>query len=205
MEQGKGKGVAALQHHDTARSCCAALAAALLCILALSWAGSAAAGEWRLAPEASRLGFTATVERLPLEGRFGQYEAGIRFDPRRPEGGRLLVTVALASVEAGSADVNGMLASPAWLDTTRHPTATYRAETIDRTGADSFTARGTLTLKGVTRPFAVPFTWKEEGGAARLTGEAMLRRHDFGVGDQGGSVGPEVRVVVDLTLTPGVP
>ncbi len=205
MEQGKGRGVAAVQHDDTARSCCAAFAAVVLCILALTWAGSAAAGEWRAAPEASRLGFTATVERLPLEGRFGRYEADVRFDPRRPEGGRMVVTVALASVEAGSADVNGMLASPAWLDTTRYPTATYRADAIDKTGADSFTARGTLTLKGATRPFAVPFTWKEEGARARLTGEAMLRRLDFGVGDQGGSVGPEVRVVVDLTLTPGTP
>ena len=69
-----------------------------------------------------------------------------------------------------------------------------------------YLARGTLTLRGVTRPVSVRFRFERspEGGA-RLDGSARLRRLDFGVGQGEWTstewVGDEVEVSFELRLS----
>lgn len=71
---------------------------------------------------------------------------------------------------------------------------------------DTYLARGTLTLRGVTRPVPVRFRFQRspEGGA-RLDGSTRLRRLDFGVGQGEWTstewVGDEVEVQFELRLS----
>ena len=174
----------------------------LLLFLALSPAASAAG--WQVEAAASRIAFQPTWEGAPFEGTIPRFEASIDFDPATPERGRFEVTFDMTSADTGDEDMNEGMRMPEWFDTGRFPKARYATESITAAGDSRYLARGKLTLKGVTRPVELPFTWSEKGGKARLRGETTLRRLDFNIGEgdwaDDESIGSEVRVLVDLRL-----
>ncbi|NIR59978.1 MAG: YceI family protein [Gammaproteobacteria bacterium] len=142
----------------------------------------ASAADWTMISETSRLEYVARYEGEPAPGRFHRFDVRVAFDPRRPREGRLHVTVALASVDMQSADINETIVEPPWLDVAGHPRAEFTSETITRTGDGRFVARGTLRLNGVTHELDVPFQWRRHDARATLSGEVTVNRMDFGIG-----------------------
>jgi polyisoprenoid-binding protein YceI len=172
--------------------------AALLCGAGLLCVALAArAAEWRFAPQASRLGFSATLEQGPADGEFARYSAELRFSPDAPDRARLVVTVDTASADMHDGEMNAALASPAWLDAGAHPQARFAATSIEAHGAGRFLAHGRLRLKGSEQPLVVPFAWHEIDGVASMIGEFTISRtaHGVGTGEWGGT-----EVVADLVV-----
>jgi polyisoprenoid-binding protein YceI len=93
---------------------------------------------------------------------------------------------------------------PAWFDFERFGAAGFVTTGFHRLGPDRYEAEGVLTIKGVSRPIALPFTWRQADGAARMHATVVLDRTAFGVGEgefaTGEEVGRDVRVDVDLLL-----
>lgn len=174
-----------------------ALALALLAL-------PAGAAQWTVDPARSRLGFTATWEGVEFHGVFRRFEARIAFDPADPGAGRFDVAVDVTSVDTESADRDEGMGAPEWLDFARFPRATYVTRAIRGVGGDRYEAEGALTIKGVTRPLTLPFTWTGRDGGAAMQGAVTLRRTDFGVGEgewaSDDPIGIDVHVRVDLTL-----
>jgi polyisoprenoid-binding protein YceI len=154
----------------------------LLSLLWLVCAGTAAAAEWHMDPTASELSFQVSYQGAPAPGSFKQFGTQLRFDPARPAGGALNVTVKMASVDMGSADINEAIRGTEWLDLGKYAQAEFTSADIKRVADGRYIADGTLRLKGVQRPVQVPFTWMSEGNAARMKGELTLDRTAFGVG-----------------------
>ena len=151
-------------------------------VLQLAAACPAQAADWTMEAGKSRLEFTATFERTAAPGVFKQFDARMRFDPDKPAEGRLDVTIVVNSADMNSADVNKAISGAEWFDFARFPRAEFHAEDIRRTDAGRYLARGTLDLKGVQRRVEVPFTWTGTGNTARIDGELVVRRSDFGIG-----------------------
>jgi polyisoprenoid-binding protein YceI len=90
-------------------------------------------------------------------------------------------------------------------DTAHFPTAHYVASGFTKT-ATGYSAAGTLTLHGVTKPVPVEFRFVATPGTATLDGMAKLKRLDFGVGQGDWKstewVGDEVKVAFSLVLKP---
>jgi polyisoprenoid-binding protein YceI len=63
-----------------------------------------------------------------------------------------------------------------------NPTATWRSTSVRRTGPNRYTASGTLSLKGASRPQTVNFTLSGEGLRRRVEGSASIDRTAFGIG-----------------------
>jgi polyisoprenoid-binding protein YceI len=177
-----------------------------LILLLLLSAGPALAADWSMDPTKSRLGFAATWEGSEFDGVFRRFDPRIRFDPAAPGEGRFEVTVDVASADTQSADRDEGMAGAEWLDSARHPRATYVTSQIRALGGERYEADGTLTIKGIARPLRLPFTWTQSAGQARMQAAVVVRRTDFdvGIGEWASNdpIGIDVRVTVDLTLKP---
>jgi polyisoprenoid-binding protein YceI len=152
------------------------------CALALCLAACPAlAADWSMDPAGSKLEFVATFEKTPVPGVFKEFDARLRFDPDKPAGGRLDVTIKVASADMSVPDVNKEIRGKDWLDYAGFPQAEFHSTDLRRDGS-RYVARGTLTLKGVKQAVEVPFSWTGSAGGATMEGELTLKRGDFGIG-----------------------
>ena len=182
------------------------------CALALLLVSAPAlAGNWQVLHEESTLGFTATQTGSEFDGTF-QFEADMTFHRKRPEDSLFDVTVDITSVETGSNDRDSTLADQAWFWFSKYPDATFRTNRIVSKGGDRYEAMADLTIKGNTHAVVLPFTWKQDGDIAEMSGTvtAIMQggltmdrtRWDVGTGEwsSGDTVGRQVDIHVDLKL-----
>jgi len=130
----------------------------------------------------STLGFTTAWSGEAIQGRFDRWNADILFSPDALEDSKVTVAIDLASVKTGDDQRDQSLPASDWFDTAQHPKATFTATRFEKTGEDRFVARGTLTLRGVSRPLSLPFRLKIDGDTATVSGVTSLDRTAFGVG-----------------------
>ncbi|HUL93359.1 MAG TPA: YceI family protein [Burkholderiales bacterium] len=157
----------------------ASLAAGLL--LALPAPLFAQGASWKMDPAGSRLEFTATFEKAPAPGVFKEFDTRLRFDPDKPAGGSLDVTIKVTSADMAIPDVNKEIRTKDWFDYSGFPQAEFHSTDLRRDGG-RYVARGTLSLKGVKQAVEVPFAWTPTGEGATMEGELTLRRGVFGIG-----------------------
>ncbi len=158
---------------------------ALLGLCGLLLAGAprpAQSADWKMDPAGSRLEFIATFEKTPAPGVFKEFDTRVRFDPEKPAGGSLEVTVKVTSADMNIPDVNKEIRGKDWFDYAGFPRAEFRSADLRRTEGNHYVARGTLSLKGVKQPVEVPFTWTGSADGATMEGELQLSRGAFGIG-----------------------
>ena len=155
----------------------------LLCaLLAASTAAlPALAADWKMDPSGSRLEFVATFEKNAAPGVFKEFDTHLAFDPEKPAGGKLDVTIKVTSADMNIADVNKEIRNKDWFDYAGFPQAEFHSTDLRREGK-GYVAHGTLTLKGVKQGVVVPFTWAASGDGAVMEGELVLKRGIFGIG-----------------------
>lgn len=186
----------------------------LACLFLLLTAVSlqiARAADWRMHPTGSRLEFTASFEKTPAPGVFKDFDVRFQFDPAQPAGGRLDVTIKVASADMASADINRAIAAAEWFDFARHAQAEFQATDIQRLPGEGndkrYVARGTLALKGVRQAVEVPFTWTAANAGATMEGEFVVKRSAFGIGTgewvATDVIGPDVTVKFRVRLREG--
>lgn len=137
--------------------------------------------DWAVAP-GGRLGFTARWNGEAVEGRFDRWRADIRFSPDQLAASRIKVKVDLASADTGDGQRDDSLKSSDFFDAAAHPSATFTVRDIRHLDGDRYEARGTLDLRGASRPTTLRFTLRIEGDRARVNGSARIDRTAFGVG-----------------------
>ena len=149
-----------------------------------------------------------TVQQMgsAVSGQFADWTAAISFSDRDTPGaaGTVEVQVSVPSLTLGSVTAQAM--GPDFFDAERFPRAVFRAEILRTEGG--YEARGPLSLKGVEREIALPFTLEIDGDTARMRGALTLDRLGFGIGEgmaDDSSLGHAVEVSVDLTAKRAAP
>jgi polyisoprenoid-binding protein YceI len=156
--------------------------AALLVLCGLIPAGAVRAADWKMDPAGSKLEFIATFEKTAAPGVFKEFDARLRFDPDKPAGSSLDVTIKVTSADMNIADVNKEIRGKDWFDYAAFPQAEFRSTDLRRTEGNRYVAHGTLLLKGVKQPVEVPFTWTGSADDAVMEGELTVKRGAFGIG-----------------------
>ncbi|MEM7642307.1 MAG: cytochrome b/b6 domain-containing protein [Pseudomonadota bacterium] len=139
----------------------------------------------------------------PVTGTFGDWQAAIDFDEApRADGtvGTVEVSVSTGSLTLGS--VSQQATSSDFLAAEMFPLAAYTA--VLRPEGEAYVAEGMFDLRGVQIPLTLPFDLVLDGDRAEMTGEVVLDRRDFGIGESypdESSVGFNVTVNVALTAT----
>ena len=83
---------------------------------------------WKMDPSGSKLEFIATFEKTAASGVFKEFDARLRFDPAKPAGGSLDVTVKVTSADMGIADVNKEIRNKDWFDYSAFPQAEFHSD-----------------------------------------------------------------------------
>ncbi|MBS0213890.1 MAG: YceI family protein [Proteobacteria bacterium] len=166
---------------------------------------AALAANWHADGKTSALAFSTISQGATVAGTFKNFNAAIDFDPVKLAGSRFDVTITLASADTAAEERDQMLRGPDFLDATRTPTAKYTSTKFRSLGGNRYAADGTLTLRGVSKPVTLTFTWTP-GTPPSLVGDATLNRLDFNVG--GGQwadtsqIGNAVKIHTVLKLVP---
>lgn len=129
----------------------------------------------------STLTFATQYQGETFSGRFPAFATTLRFDPRQLATSKLDVSIPLAGFSTANKDRDDTLRGGDFFNIAKFPTARYVATKFRSLGGNRFAADGTLTLRGVSKPVVLDFTWKP-GAAPVLTGKATVKRLAFGVG-----------------------
>ncbi|MEG3191364.1 YceI family protein [Lysobacter sp. D1-1-M9] len=140
----------------------------------------AVATEYVQAP-GSTLAFATEYQGEVFVGRFPQFDTRLSFDPQQLATARLEVAITLAGADTDNIERDETLQGHDFFDVARSPVAHFSADRFRSLGDGRYVADGTLTLRGVSRPVALAFTWTP-GERPVLTGRATVRRLDYGVG-----------------------
>lgn len=155
----------------------ALLAGALLLALA---GRPALAADYVQAP-GSTLTFASQFQGEVFTGHFSRFTTTLSFDPQQLEQARLEVTIPLASATTANPERDSTLQGDDFFSSATFPQARYSASKFRHLGDNRYAADGTLTLRNVSHPVTLTFTWTD-GVAPVLAGKATVQRLDFGVG-----------------------
>ncbi|MBD9468728.1 YceI family protein [Pseudoxanthomonas sp. PXM01] len=155
---------------------CARLALASLLLAAVP----AMAADYVQAP-GSTLVFASNYQGETFTGKFGGFATTLSFDPAQLATSKLDVTIQLAGTQTGNGDRDGTLTSSDFFNVAKFAQARYTATKFRSLGGNQYAADGTLSLRGVSKPVTLTFTWTP-GAQPVLAGKATVKRLDFGVG-----------------------
>ncbi|HVW42667.1 MAG TPA: YceI family protein [Amycolatopsis sp.] len=145
-------------------------------------------GTYEIDPVHSRIGFVARHAMVTkVRGSFNEFTGTAHIDGENPAASSVQVAIKAASIDTRNADRDGHLRSNDFLAMDEHPEITFSSTEIKQTGEAEFDVTGDLTVRGVTRPVTVPFTYEgtaqDPFGNTRigLEGSVVINRKDFGV------------------------
>ena len=161
----------------------------LFSILFLAAAASASAAEtYQFDPVHSSLVFK--VKHLGVAyvyGRFNDLNGTLTIDENNPKNSSVQASVRAANVDTNHDKRDNHLRSPDFFNAEEHAMVSFQSTSFERTGSDTYTVKGNLTLLGVTRPIEVSVrhtgSGKDPWGGFRTGYETTfaINRSDFGM------------------------
>jgi polyisoprenoid-binding protein YceI len=145
-------------------------------------------GEYTLDPAHSRIGFTARHAMVTkVRGSFNAFEGTAYLDGDDPSRSTARLSIKAASIDTRNEQRDAHLRSNDFLDLDNHPEITFVSTAVRPVDATTYEVTGDLTIKGVTKPVTVPFTY--EGSAVDpfgnqrvgFEGAVTINRKDWGV------------------------
>jgi polyisoprenoid-binding protein YceI len=180
--------------------------APLLAPLLVAAAASAQpAAPAKLVPAQSEVTFQVKQSGVPIDGRFRKFDAQLSLDPRAPQTGSVAITIDTASATVGFAESDAELPRAPWFSSAKFPRAVFQSSAIKALGGGRFQAAGKLELKGTAHDLVVPVTIVQSGAQSTATGEFVVKRLDYKIGENEWSdlslVANDVRVRFKLVFT----
>ena len=176
----------------------------LLPLLLASAIAPAAAADYVQAP-GSTLTFATKYQGEVFSGRFPSFATRLSFDPAALAASRLDVAIPLAGAVTGDKERDDTLRGGDFFSAAKFPQARYIATRFRALGGNRYAADGQLTLRGVSKPVTLTFTWTP-GAKPVFVGQATVKRLEFGVGGgdwaDTGIIPNEVAVSTRVVLAP---
>ncbi len=129
----------------------------------------------------STLGFSGKYQGEAFNGQFPGFVTTFSFDPTKLTGAKLEVSIPLTTATTRNADYDSELRGTSFFNSKKFPQARYTATKFRALGGNKYAADGVLSLRGVSKPVMLTFTWTP-GAKPVLAGTAVVKRLDFGVG-----------------------
>ncbi len=177
-----------------------------------------AGGDYKIDPAHSIIGFSIRhLEINWVEGRFKDFSGTIHYDDSDVTKSSVEFAAKVESIDTGVEPRNKHLRTADFFEVEKYPEMTFKSTSVERNGKDSYILHGDLTLKGVTKPVALPFTVagavKDPWGNMRfgIDAHTKINRRDFGINygnalaSGGLDVGNEVTINLQLEAVKPVP
>ncbi|MDD2701221.1 MAG: YceI family protein [Sideroxydans sp.] len=153
----------------------------------------------------SEVSFAYAQMGVPLDGKFGKFDAQLSFDPAKLDKAQAKIVIDIASIDTGSDEANEEVVGKPWFDTANHPTATFVASGLQSLGGNRYQASGKLSIKGRTQDVIVPVTFSSAGARGQFDGSLDIKRLDFAIGEgiwsDVGTVANEIQIKFHFVVT----
>lgn len=172
-------------------------------------------GDYRLDVAHSVIGFAILHNELALvKGRFKDFTGTIHYDDKDVTKSSVEFNAKVTSIDTGVEGRDRHLRTADFFDVEKFPEMAFKSTKVERKG-QSYTLHGDLTMKGVTKPVALPFTMagaiKDGRGNTRIgiAAQTKIDRRDFGItwgrALAGGGFDVGHDVMIDLQLEAMLP
>lgn len=176
------------------------------------------AGEYKLDTSHSTIGFSIRHNEITwVSGRFKEFAGTIRYDDKDVTKSSVEFTAKVESIDTGIAGRDTHLRSADFFEVAKYPEMAFKSSRIEGKGQNGYVLHGDFTLKGVTKPVAIPFTIAgaimDGRGNTRfgVDGTTTINRRDYGINwgqalaAGGFNVGDEVRISLQLEVIKPAP
>lgn len=184
------------------------VALAFAVLLALTAGANAA--NWTVDYGKSKLWFEGKWSGEAFTAIFQKWAAVIAFDPANLPASKATITIDLSSVKGEEDDLTSGMKGPMGFAVAMFPQATFTTTSIKASAGNNYVASGNLSIHGVGKTVALPFTVTITGNSAHATGTLTVMRTDYKVG-VGSSMGVDwgadtpvshaIQIKFDLTAT----
>ena len=158
-----------------------------LALLALSAAAlgfsSSAFAQQKLIPAQSDISFITKQMGVALDGHFKKFDAQISFETAKPEAAKIGFTIDSGSATLGAPESDAELPKAAWFNVAKFPQATFQSSSVKALGGGKYQVSGKLTIKGNTKDVDVPVALTQAGAVTTATGQFVLKRLAYKIGD----------------------
>jgi polyisoprenoid-binding protein YceI len=156
------------------------------------------AGNWTVDTANAKVLFSVKGPFGTVNGSFTGLQASIHFDPNDLAGSTIQASIDAKTVNSGVGMRNKHLRSEEqYLNTDKFPRITFKSSKIEKS-ASGYKAIGDLTLKGITKPAEIAFTFTPNANAGVFKGEFSIKRGDFNLGKPGGSIGEIITMHLEV-------
>jgi len=157
---------------------------AVLFLLVSAGAEAQAPAPAKLLAAQSEIAFQVKQSGVPIDGKFRKFDAQLVLDPKAAQTGSVTLSIDTASATVGFAESDAELPQPLWFNAAKFPQATFRSTAMQGAGAGRLQVTGKLAIKGTTQDVVVPVAITQSGGLSSATGEFVVKRLEFKVGDK---------------------
>ena len=169
-------------------------------------------GTYTLDPAHTRIGFVARHAMVTkVRGAFNEFEGTATLDGANPASSSAQVTISAASIDTRNAQRDEHLRSNDFLAMNEYPQITFASTGARQVDDSTFELTGDLTIKGVTNPITIPFSFegaaKDPFGNLRVgfEGSVTINRRDYGVtwnaALEGGGVLVSDKIVLEFEVS----
>lgn len=157
----------------------------------------AGVAQWKVNPAASSVAFKIKNAGITVDGKFTDFTATLAFDPENLGSAKFTGIIQTKTVSTGINARDNHLRKAEYFNVSSYPTISFASTAIARKG-NGYVARGTLTIKDVTRTVEVPFTFQGTATEGTFTGMLSIDRRDYHVGGNNWVMGDNVDITITL-------
>jgi polyisoprenoid-binding protein YceI len=145
-------------------------------------------GDYTVDPAHSRIGFVARHAMVTkVRGSFTEFEATAHVDAQDLTRSSAQVTIKADSIDTGNEQRDAHLRGNDFFEPDTYPEISFASTKVEPVGDDVLRVTGDLSIKGVTRPVTIDFSY--EGSAVDpfgnhrvgFEGAVVVNRKDWGV------------------------
>ncbi|HEX7874035.1 MAG TPA: YceI family protein [Sphingobium sp.] len=156
-----------------------------------------------------------SVSHFGINDYFGTFPGAtgtLSIDPKNLGAAKLDVSLPVATLSTTNAKLDQELVGPDWFDAGKFPAIRFVSTKVTRTGKDTATIAGNLTMHGVTKPAVLTATFNaaatnpmKKAYTLGFKATGVIKRTDFGVSRFAPMIGDEVTLTITAAFekTPG--
>jgi polyisoprenoid-binding protein YceI len=162
--------------------------------------GFTSISNWKADAQTAKIKFDIGGPFGIVHGSFSGLKTTIVFNENDLAGSSILASIEAKTISTGIGLRNSDLRKKEeWLNADKYPLISFRSKKIEKTSTGYLT-EGDLTLKGITKPIEIPFTFNNKGSAGVFKGKFSINRRDYDLGKQGGSVKNTMTIMLEVPV-----
>jgi polyisoprenoid-binding protein YceI len=146
---------------------------------------------WRVKGNEASVSFSAGK----INGSFTGLKASILFDKDHPEQSKISAAIDAPSIATGFFLKNSHAKDALGVD--KYPTIKFVSASVSKING-AYLAKGNLTMKGVTKPVTIHFTFTDKGSSGVFKGDFKVIPKEFGINRDGTPASVLVNLVVPV-------